>query len=235
MSKRILITSEKDNIGKSLLSVKLALELQKNKQKVVIVEYTGKNKSIAEYFEKDESIIYDLKDVFNKVCDIDSSTINITENIDLLPCPRLKNKSVETDRENFKCLINLLSRIYNYIIVETSSVSKSINIDLECFDSYIIVNDNSFSSIREINNDLLVTNNSANLANKYIVVNKFNKKFDKNNKKLTMKDYERVFSTTELFFIPYDNNYNLLSKDNITDNRKDKLSDCILELAKKVL
>ena len=101
MSNKIIVTSEKERVGKSLYSVKLALELAKTNKKVVVVEFSERNKSISEYLELEEQIIYDLKDALDEVCSIDQAIINIAEKVDLLPTPRLKEKLSEIEISYF--------------------------------------------------------------------------------------------------------------------------------------
>ncbi|QSX06212.1 AAA family ATPase [Sedimentibacter sp. zth1] len=234
MNKKILVTSEKDNIGKSLFSVKLAISIAENEKKVVIVEYTNKNKSIADYLGFEEEIIYDLKDALEKVCTLEQSLKQISERVDLLPAPRLKNKKIETDSLKFADLLNTLSKTYDYIIVETSSISACVSIDLKLINSILIMNNNDFSSIREINNDFLISNEYK-IINKYIIINKFDKSGAKTSKKLKVKDYTKVFPQPLLTIVPYKHKYDNFKTAYLLNERKDKLSNCIKELAQKVL
>lgn len=234
MSNKIIVTSEKNNIGKSLYSVKIAMELSKENKKVVIVEFSEKNKSISEYLELEEQIIYDLKDALDRVCNIDQAVINISEKIDLLPTPRLKDKLSNVEIANFSKLISELERSYDYIIIEVSKISKCYCINVRDINSMIILNNNEFSSLAEINNDFIVASENS-IKNKFIIINKYNSSKAKKNEALNFKDYNKVFPEPILSFVKFDDRYDSLKSDYFLTKSNDELSKVIEDLAKKII
>lgn len=233
MSNKIIVTSEKNNIGKSLYSVKIAMELSRANKKVVILEFSEKNKSISEYLELEEQIIYDLKDALDRVCNIDQAIINISEKIDLLPTPRLKDKLSNVEIGNFNKLISELERSYDYIIIEASKISKCYCINVRDINSMIILNNNEFSSLAEINNDFIVASENS-IKNKFIIINKYNSSKAKKNEALNFKDYSKVFPEPILSFVKFDDRYDSLKSDYFLTKNNDELSKVIEDLAKKL-
>lgn len=233
MSNKIIVTSEKSNIGKSLYCVKIALELSKLNKKVVIVEFSEKNKSISEYLELEEQIIYDLKDALDGVCNIDQAIINISEKVDLLPTPRLKDKLINIEMSSFNKLITELERSYDYIILEAFKISESYCINVKDFNSMIILNNNEFSSLAQINNDFIVATENS-VKNKFIIINKYNSSSAKKNESLNIKDFKKIFPEPILSFVKQDDRYESLKNDYFLAKGNDELSKTIEDIAKKV-
>ncbi len=233
MSNKIIVTSKKDRVGKSLYSVKLALELSKVNKKVVVVEFSERNKSIAEYLELDEQIIYDLKDALDGVCSIDQAIVNIVDKVDLLPTPRLKEKLNEIEISCFNKLIAELERYYDYLILEVSKLSKAYYIDLKTINSVIILNNNEFSSLSQINDDFVMTSQNA-VKNKFIIVNKYNSSGAKKNEALNIKDFNKIFPKPIISYVKYDDRYDGLKSDYFLNHGNDELCKTIENLALKI-
>ncbi len=233
MSNKIIVTSEKERVGKSLYSVKLALELAKTNKKVVVVEFSERNKSISEYLELEEQIIYDLKDALDEVCSIDQAIINIAEKVDLLPTPRLKEKLSEIEISYFDKLIAELERYYDYIILEVSQLSKAYYINLRNINSVIIISDNEFSSLTHINNNFVLATENA-VKNKFIIINKYNSNQAKKNEALNIKDYNKIFPKPITSFVKYDDRYDGLKSDYFLNKTNDELCKTIEDLALKI-
>ena len=233
MSNKILVTSEKNNIGKSLFCVKIALELSKLNKKVVIVEFSEKTKSISEYLELEEQIIYDLKDALDGVCNIDQAVINISEKVDLLPTPRLKDKLEVVEISSFNRLMLELERIYDYIIIEAYQLSENYCINVSDINSMIILNNNEFSSLAQINNDFIVATENS-VKNKFIIINKYNSNSARKNESLNIKDFKKVFPEPILSFVKFDDRYDSLRHDYFLAKGNDELQRTIEDLANKV-
>ncbi len=239
MSNKIIVTSEKNNIGKSLYCVKISNELcsmelsSKENKRVVIVEFSEKNKSIAEYLELEEQIIYDLKDALDGVCNIDQAIININDKIDLLPTPRLKDKLSNVEISSFNKLISELERSYDYIIIEAAKISKCYCINVKDINSIIILNNNEFSSLAQINDDFIVASENS-IKNKFIIINKYDSSSAKKNEALNIKDFRKVFPEPILSFVKYDDKYDSLKSDYFLTKDNDELSKVIEDISKKI-
>lgn len=233
MSNKIIVTSEKDRIGKSLYSVKLAIELSKANKKVVIVEFSERNKSISEYLELDEQIIYDLKDALDGVCSIDQAIVNIADKVDILPTPRLKEKLNEIEISYFNKMISELERYYDYVILEVSKLINAYYINLRNINSVIILNDNEFSSLAQINDDFILTSENA-VKNKFIIINKYNSSRAKKNEALNIKDFNKIFPKPIISFVKYDDRYDGLKTDYFLNHGNDELCKTIEDIAQKI-
>ena len=86
MGKAVLIGSHKNEIGKTIICIKMGVNLSENGKKVLLIDLSeGKNKMSA-YLNVNEDIIYDIKDVLDSTCSPEQAIIDINENLFLLPC-----------------------------------------------------------------------------------------------------------------------------------------------------
>ena len=88
----ILTGSQKNNIGKTIISIKLAIELANSGKNVLMMDLSSGKIKMSEYLNVNEDIIYDIVDVVNKTCTLEQGIIEINENLSLLPCPRIAGK-----------------------------------------------------------------------------------------------------------------------------------------------
>ncbi|MDD2397290.1 MAG: AAA family ATPase, partial [Tissierellia bacterium] len=101
----ILTGSHKNNIGKTMISIKLAVELAKSGKIVLMMDLSSGKLKMSEYLNVNEDIIYDIVDVMKKTCTLEQGIIEINENLSLMPSPRIPGKINEINKESF---INLL-------------------------------------------------------------------------------------------------------------------------------
>lgn len=187
----ILIGSQKSDIGKTVISIKIAVELSSSGKKVLMMDLSSGKIKISEYLKANEDIIYDIADVFNNTCPLDQGLIEINENLALLPCPRVPGKLNEINKELF---VNLLNNIegYDYLIIDADKLT-SVYIDFSKIQNAITINNNDFSCIKEINTDKTISSKAANFI---VVINKYNKKGARKGIMMKLKDIERLTETT---------------------------------------
>ncbi len=222
MKKCILITSKEKNIGKSLFSVKIAKELSKLGNKVIVVELSQGEKSISEYLDVEEHIIYDVKDVLNKVCESNQAVINLEMGFSLLPVPRLKEKIIEADKALFSELITVLNREYDNIIVEAGEIENFNYVDYSVFDFGIVINNNDYSSLVDINRNLVFLKEEG-LSKTAILLNKYDSAKAKIYDALDKRDYDRAFAGIKLFLCSLDKKYSSEKNNVFTSNNEDGL------------
>ena len=159
----ILTGSQKNNIGKTIISIKLAIELANSGKNVLMMDLSSGKIKMSEYLNVNEDIIYDIVDVVNKTCTLEQGIIEINENLSLLPCPRIAGKINEIKKESF---INLLQsvEVYDYVIIDADKLT-SVFIDFSIINNAITINNNDFSCIKEINTDKTISSNGIGLNN----------------------------------------------------------------------
>lgn len=190
MGSVVLVSSQKRDVGKTVLAVKLGIELSQIGKKVLLIDLSYGKKKISEYLNVTEDIIYDIKDVLDMTCSLDQAVIDIVDKLSILPNPRIADKLGNIKIEEFSKLISEAKTKYDVIIADVDKISQSY-IDFNCIQVIIDVNNNDFSCIKELNID-------KNIANKYgfnntiAVINKFSKKNAVNGTMMKQKDIQKM-------------------------------------------
>lgn len=183
----ILTGSHKNNIGKTILSIKLAVELAKSGKIVLMMDLSSGKLKMSEYLNVNEDIIYDIVDVIKKTCTLEQGIIEINENLSLMPSPRIPGKINEINKESF---INLLQSIeaYDYVVIDADKLT-SVYIDFSKINNAITINNNDFSCIKEINSDKKISSKAANFI---VAINKYNNKKAKKGIMMKSNDIEKL-------------------------------------------
>ena len=192
----VLVASQKSDIGKTVLSIKMGIELSQKGKKVLLADLSNGKRKMAEYLNVNEDIIYDIKDVLDGTCSLEQAVIDVVENLSIVPYPRIQGKFKDTKREDFKRLINEAKNIFDYVILDTDKLSSSF-IDFEFADYGVIVNNNDFSCIRELNTDKDITFMYG-LKNIAAVINRYNKKNAVKGTMLKLKDIQKMIDMQTL-------------------------------------
>jgi len=209
----ILTGSQKNNIGKTIISIKLAIELANSGKNVLMMDLSSGKIKMSEYLNVNEDIIYDIVDVVNKTCNLEQGIIEINENLSLLPCPRIAGKINEIKKESF---INLLQsvEVYDYVIIDADKLT-SVFIDFSIINNAITINNNDFSCIKEINTDKTISSNAGNFI---VAINKYNKKKAKKGIMMKSTDIEKLTETTISSIIEENMKYSDLNHEKFLDD-----------------
>lgn len=209
----ILTGSQKNNIGKTIISIKLAIELANSGKNVLMMDLSSGKIKMSEYLNVNEDIIYDIVDVVNKTCTLEQGIIEINENLSLLPCPRIAGKINEIKKESF---INLLQsvEVYDYVIIDADKLT-SVFIDFSIINNAITINNNDFSCIKEINTDKTISSNAGNFI---VAINKYNKKKAKKGIMMKSTDIEKLTETTISALIEENIKYSDLNHEKFLDD-----------------
>ncbi len=209
----ILTGSQKNNIGKTIISIKLAIELANSGKNVLMMDLSSGKIKMSEYLNVNEDIIYDIVDVVNKTCTLEQGIIEINENLSLLPCPRIAGKINEIKKESF---INLLQsvEVYDYVIIDADKLT-SVFIDFSIINNAITINNNDFSCIKEINTDKTISSNAGNFI---VAINKYNKKKAKKGIMMKSNDIEKLTETKISAFIEENIKYSDLNYEKFFDD-----------------
>jgi septum formation inhibitor-activating ATPase MinD len=187
----ILTGSQKNNIGKTILSIKIGIELAKTGKKILMMDLSQGKIKMSEYLNVNENIIYDIVDVYNNTCTLDQGIIEINENLFLLPCPRLPDKINEINKENFSRLIDSAVD-YDYVIIDAHRLTSNY-IDFSKIQNVVSINNNDFSCVKEINSNKTISSKAKNFI---VVINMFNKKATNKGNMLKLKCVEKLTETT---------------------------------------
>lgn len=185
----ILVGSQKKDIGKTIISIRMAVDLARSGKRVLMMDLSSGKIKMSEYLNVDEVIIYDVVDVLKGTCTIDQGIIDINENLHLLPCPRLPGKIDEISKESFVALLDTLD--YDYLVIDADKFTP-LYIDFPKIQNVLSINNNDFSCLKEINSQKVLSSRAANFI---LVINKYNKKKAKQGTMMKVKDIEKLTET----------------------------------------
>lgn len=198
----VMVGSQKNNIGKTVMALKLGIEIAGRGKNVLLMDLSSGKVKMSEYLKVEEDIIYDIADVIMDTCTLEHGIIEIIENLSLLPFPRVPEKINQINKESFTNLIDSAIK-YDYIIIDVDKLTSSY-IDFSKINNVISLNNNDFSCIKEINSDKIISLKSSNFIP---VLNKYNKTGAKKGIMIKLKDIEKLTENTILAAIEENINY----------------------------
>lgn len=134
--RKIYISSE-DKTRKYLYISSLSSFLSKDK-KVLIINMEG-NRDLEIYFEIEDYIIYDYLDYFSGICDLDQSTLELNDNLMIMPSAYKRDKYI-MENEDFSKIDNILE--FDYIIINSNEgILKNIK-EIDIIADYVFKVDN---------------------------------------------------------------------------------------------
>lgn len=233
MGNVFLFSSDKRDIGKTIIGIKTGVELSNRGKKVLLIDLAKGNKKIAEYFKVDEDIIYDIKDVLDGTCSMEQSVIDIYENLSILPFPRIVNKLDNIKIESFSKLLSEAKTEYDIIMVDVDGISSCYYIDFANVEGMVIINNNDFSAIKEINNasDLV---RKFELKENTVIINKYNKKNARKGTMLKIKDMNKILDGDILETIEEDMKYANADYDFLFNKEINSFNNAIDYISNKV-
>jgi septum formation inhibitor-activating ATPase MinD len=184
----ILTGSQKNYIGKTVISIMIGIELSKTGKNVLMIDLSTGKVKMSEYLNVFENIIYDVADVLMDTCLLEQALIEINENLCLLPCPRISGKIDVINKESFDKLLKF-SESYDYIIIDGDILTHSY-IDFSKIQNVLSINNNDFSCVKEINTDRIISSKAENFI---VAINKYNNKKASNGMMMNLKDIEKLY------------------------------------------
>ncbi len=230
MGKVIAVNSQKETIGKTILSIKTGVKLFQSGKNVLLMDLSSGKKKMSEYLNVNENIIYDIKDVLDSTCSLNLAVIEIKEGLSLLPCPRINNKLGKIKKESFNKIINDAKKDYDAIILDIDKIQLS-HVDFNILDNIIIINNNDFSCVKEINTDIAIAEKYK-FNNIYVLINRFNKKNGSKGTMMKLKDIQKLSDAKIQTTIEENTKYNEADYDflfNTEDNSFNKALDNIIK------
>jgi len=176
MSKFTLVTSCNGKQGKTILAIEIA-KILAMKHKVLFVDMSKSTKSAASYLGNDENIIYDFVDLMSGMCSGEEATIKYqddTYSFDLIPAPRLKNKTFK-DSKMFEKFFMIFSKSYDYIIIDGIDLYQDdVYYDYDGLDKIVFITESKTEDLKKIDSCIQKIG-KENIENLLTVINKFSK------------------------------------------------------------
>ena len=143
-----LVVSEKGGVGKSIICSLLGLELAELNQRVLVIDNVPCIGALSTILGVYQNIVFDSSDIVNGNCKINDAIYEspFNHNLYLLPSPQ--NPYNKLSYSVIKQLINLLSNVYEHVIIDCSyDIIFDISF-MSCIDNVLVVSDLNPISLR---------------------------------------------------------------------------------------
>jgi len=228
-----LVSSEQIDIGKTIIGIKSGIELSNRGERILLIDLSKGNKKISEYLKVDEDIIYDVKDVLDGICSMEQSVIDISDKLSILPFPRIANKLGNIKKESFSNIINEAKNKYDVTIVDVDGISSFYYIDFANIEGVIIINNNEFSAVKEINNASDIVEKFA-LKKIIVIINKYNKRNANKGIMLRIKDIKKMIGKDLLGIIEDEIKYTNIDYDFLFNKNINTFNNTIDYIVNKI-
>ena len=151
MSQVIVVTSGKGGVGKTVFSANIGLGLAKLGNKVVLMDADIGLRNLDIALGLENRVVYDLVDVLNKECSLDTALLceKHSENLFLLPASQMRERDSVT-AEQLEDLCENLREEFDYIIVDCpTGIDRGFKNAIRCADRAIVVTTPDASAIRD--------------------------------------------------------------------------------------
>lgn len=170
-----LVVSEKGGVGKSTICSLLGLELAELSQRVLVIDNVPCIGALSTILGVYQNIIFDSSDIVNGNCKLNDAIYQspFNHNLHLLPSPQ--NPYNKLSHSVIKQLINLLSSVYEHVIIDCPyDIIFDISF-MSCIDNVLVVSDLNPISLRAAHHTKFIIKKCG-LSNIRLVINNFSHK-----------------------------------------------------------
>lgn len=173
----IFVTSFKGGVGKSFVTANLAGALTSLGKKVLVADGDLGMRSMDILLGCESKILFDIKDVINGICPVDSAVIKSASPAfpDFIPAPQTYDGSV-LDKERTQALFKYFKSVYDYVLIDSSAeYSPYYSLLASCADTAVIVTAHQSTAVRAAEKTAFLLAKEG-LTDQRLVINMFRKK-----------------------------------------------------------
>lgn len=195
MARTIVVTSGKGGVGKSSISVNLAVSLASQQAKVCLIDADFGLKNLDVMMGLENRVIYDLKDVVEGHCNLEQVLIKDKRcpNLYLIPaCKSLKFNDFKMDY--MQSVVEHFKHRFDYLIIDSpAGIEKGFEYACNCANEAIVVANLDISSIRDCDRviGLLMKKGFNNIS---LVINRLNADYISDKTTLSLKEATDILS-----------------------------------------
>lgn len=237
MARTIVVTSGKGGVGKSSVSVNLAVALAKKEAKVCLIDADFGLKNLDVMMGLENRVIYDLKDVVDGRCNLEQVLIKDKRvpTLYLIPaCKSLKFNDFKVDY--MQSVVDHFKHQFDYIIIDSpAGVEKGFEYACRSANEAIVVVNLDLSSIRDCDRvvGLLMKRGIMDIS---MVVNRLNMDYIGHQTTLSLKEATDILSLPLLGVIYEDES--MIAGNNrgvpVFLNSESLLHDCFERMARRL-
>jgi len=237
MARTIVVTSGKGGVGKSSISVNLAVTLAKQGFKVCLIDADFGLKNLDVMLGLENRVVYDLKDVVDGRCNLDQVLIKDKreEGLFLLPaCKSLKFNDFKL--EYMQQVIDHFKDQFDYLLIDSpAGVEKGFEYACMCANEAIVVVTLDLSSIRDCDRviGLLMKKGILEIS---LIVNRLNQDYIQDKTSLNLQEAIDILSLP-LLGVVYDDSSMIAANNKgfpVTYDHTSPLGDCFMRISQRL-
>jgi len=237
MARNIVVTSGKGGVGKSSISVNLAISLALNNFDVCLIDADFGLKNLDVMLGLENRVVYDLKDVIDGRCSLDQVLIKDKRcsSLYLIPaCKTLDFKSIDTSY--METIINHFQHRFDFIIIDSpAGIERGFDYACSFAQEAIVVVNLDLSSIRD-NDRVIGLLMKKGINDIKMIINRVNIRNIEEDKSLSIEDARDILSIP-LLGIVYESN-DMIEANNkgvpISLQKSSILEKCFQNIAKRI-
>lgn len=237
MARCIVVTSGKGGVGKSSVSVNLAVSLSKQGHKVCLIDADFGLKNLDVMMGLENRVVYDLKDVVEGRCSLDQVLIKDKREATLYLLPACKSlKFNDFKLEYMQEVVNHFSYQFDYLIIDSpAGVEKGFEYACMCANEAIVVVTLDLSSIRDCDRvvGLLMKKGIADIS---LVINRLNQDYIQDKTTLSIQEAVDILSLP-LLGVVYDD-VSMIASNNkgvpVYYDSTSPLKDCFFRISQRL-
>lgn len=195
MARTIVVTSGKGGVGKSSISVNLAVTLASEGAKVCLIDADFGLKNLDVMMGLENRVVYDLNDVVEGRCNLDQVLIKDKREATLYLLPACKSlKFNDFKLEYMQQVIDHFSYQFDYLIIDSpAGVEKGFEYACMCANEAIVVVTLDLSSIRDCDRvvGLLMKKGVMKIS---LIVNRMNQEYIQDKTTLSLQEAIDILS-----------------------------------------
>lgn len=237
MARTIVVTSGKGGVGKSSVSVNLAVALAKTKAKVCLIDADFGLKNLDVMMGLENRVVYDLKDVVDGRCTLDQVLIKDKREATLFLLPACKSlKFNDFKLEYMQQVIDHFKYQFDYLIIDSpAGIEKGFEYACMCANEAIVVVTLDLSSIRDCDRvvGLLMKKGIMEIS---LVVNRLNQDYVQDKTTLSLKEATDILSLP-LLGVVYDDASMIASNNKgvpVIYDENSPLGDCFIRISRRL-
>lgn len=207
MSRKVMIASGKGGTGKSMAAINLACSLAHRGERVILVDLCCGMRTLELYLGLEYKALWDICDVINGTCELATAVLPVEGAWGLFFLPATQKCSYpELDSASFKALLDRLSMMFSYIIMDCPPGAGSlVELASECCDEAILVLTPDYAALRdaEVIEDMLL---SHEVMSRRYIVNMVSSELLEKGSGIPIAELDRGLRCSPLGIIPFDNN-----------------------------
>lgn len=178
MGRAIAITSGKGGVGKSSVCINLGIVLAHLGYRVCLIDVDLGLKNLDVMLGLENRVLYDLKDVMEGNCTLDSALLKDKREPNLYLLPACKSVNIKTFQgSDLRMVVRELKKEFDFLLLDTpAGIESGFVHSISCVDDVIVVTNLDITSIQDADRviGILMKEQKQSIA---LIVNRMNQRF----------------------------------------------------------